>query len=320
MSEGERRWIGVLKVPPVEHELDNGLASPPVALGPVTSRKLREYALVLQSMQVHYELRHDAHGGYLLIADDDRSRAIEAIRLYETENRDWPPRRIRERLPYPRSFLAPAIFLALVAFFFLVTGPVADGSPWFARGRAISDRILHDQPWRAITALTLHADAVHIAGNALSGSIFLSAVNRRLGNGRGTLAVLVAGALGNIANAAHYYPQIHRSIGASTAVFAAVGVLVATQLAVNHRRQGASRTWLERLGPPAAGLVLLGMLGASPESDLTAHLFGFLAGLVIGVPVAFLSKEGRSTLAVQLASGLAVIALVGGSWALAWAR
>lgn len=299
-------------VPPVEHERENA-----VALGPLAGRKLREYALVLQSMQIAYELRHGEQGGYILLAAIDQERAIGAIRLYEAENRDWPPKRVRERPPYPRSLVAPAIFLALAVFFLLVTGPVADGSAWFAHGRAQSNRILSDQPWRAITALTLHADAVHIAGNALSGSIFLSAVNRRLGNGRGTLAVLIAGALGNVANALHYHPQIHRSIGASTAVFAAVGVLVATQLAVNHRLR-QKRTWLDHLGPLAAGLVLLGMLGASPESDLTAHLFGFLAGLVIGMPIAFLSKERRSSLKLQLASGFLAFALVTGSWALAW--
>lgn len=269
-------------------------------------------------MHIGHALRQGEDGGYLVLAFRDRERAVHAIQLYETENRDWPPRRVRERLPYPRSLVAPLVFLGIVAFFFLVTGPVADGSPWFFRGRAISDRILSDQPWRAVTALTLHADALHVAGNTLSGSLFLSAVNRRLGDGRGTLTVLIAGALGNVANAIHYYPQIHRSIGASTAVFAAVGVLVATQLAVDHRRKG-QRTWLERLGPPAAGLVLLGMLGASPESDLMAHLFGFLAGLIVGVPVAFISKAGRSSRAVQLLSAMAALCIVLGSWALAWA-
>lgn len=303
----------------MEHERDNEATVPPAILGPVGGRKLREYALVLQSMQVAHELRHDGRGGYILVAEEDRERAVEALRLYEAENRDWPPRRVRERLPYPRSLIAPAVFLSLAIFFFFVTGPVADGSTWFVRGRAISDRILYDQPWRAVTALTLHADAVHIAGNALSGSIFLSAVNRRLGNGRGTLTVLVAGALGNVANAIHYYPQIHRSIGASTAVFAAVGVLVATQLAINHRREG-HRSWLDRLGPLAGGLALLGMLGANPESDLTAHLFGFLAGLVLGIPVAFVSKERRSSRLVQIGSGVMALVVVLGSWGLAFAR
>jgi len=285
-------------------------------LGPVGRQKLREHALVLQSMQISYEIRHDHIGGYLLIDQRDGRRALEAIRLYENENRDWPPRKVRERLPYPRSLVAPLILLSLIAFFF-VTGPVADGSTWFVRGRAISDRILGDQPWRAVTALTLHADALHVAGNALSGSLFLSAVNRRLGNGRGTLTVLVAGALGNVANAIHYYPGIHRSIGASTAVFAAVGVLAATQLVLNHRKK-AKPTWMDWLGPLAGGLTLLGMMGANPETDVTAHLYGFLAGLVIGIPVGLHAKGEASSKVVQLVSGALALLIVVGSWTLAF--
>lgn len=308
----------MLKVSPVDHERQDGVGVEALALGPLSSRKMREYALVLQSMQIPCEPRRGEDGAFLIIRAFDRERALEALRLYEQENRDWPPRRVREKLPYPRSFVALFVLLALVAFFFLVTGPVADGSAWFVRGRASSDRILSDQPWRAITALTLHADALHIAGNAISGTLFLSAVNRRLGSGRGTLTVLVAGALGNVANALHYYPKIHRSIGASTAVFAAVGVLVATQLAVDHWK-GGKKSWLDRLGPPAAGLVLLGMLGASPESDLTAHLFGFLAGLVVGMPVAYFAKGESSRPKVQLVSGLLALAVVVGAWGLAWA-
>lgn len=304
----------VLMVPSVEHERDN--EAPFVLLGPVGRQKLREYALVLRSMHIPYETRHDHLGGYLLLAEQERERAVEAIRLYVNENRDWPPRRIRERLPYPRSFIAPLVLFAIIAFFF-VTGPVADGSTWFVRGRAISDRILGDQPWRAVTALTLHADALHVAGNALSGTIFLSAVNRRLGNGRGTLTVLVAGALGNVANAIHYYPGIHRSIGASTAVFAAVGVLVATQLAANHRKKTRT-TWLDRIGPIAGGLTLLGMMGANPESDLTAHLYGFLVGLVIGIPVALRAKDQRTSNVAQLAFGALALLIVLGSWTLAF--
>jgi len=306
--------MGVLKVPSVEHERDNEEGF--VLLGPVGRQKLREYALVLQSMQIPHELRRDHVGGYLVIGEQDRERAVEAIRLYETENRDWPPRRVRERLPYPRSLVAPLVLLSLVIFF-MVTGPVADGSTWFVRGRAISDRILGDQPWRAVTALTLHADALHIAGNALSGSIFLSIVNRRLGNGRGTLTVLVAGALGNVANAIHYYPGIHRSIGASTAVFAAVGVLAATQLVANHRKK-TRVTWLDRLGPIAGGLTLLGMMGSNPESDLTAHLYGFLVGLIVGIPVALRAKGQRTSKLAQRAYGSLALLIVLGSWTLAF--
>jgi rhomboid protease GluP len=278
------------------------------------SRELREWALVLSSMGISHVVRDAPPGWVILVTGSDHARAVEAIRLYEAENQNWPPKRQRELLPYARSLAAPLV-MSLLVIFFGVTGPSRTGSMWFAQGTASSQRILHGEIWRTVTALTLHADTLHVLGNALTGSIFLSAVNRRLGDGRGPLVVLVAGALGNAMNAA-WHRTGHFSIGASTAVFAAVGVLVATQLMVD--RKSGPRSWFERAAPVVGGLSLLGMLGASPNADLLAHLFGLVAGLVVGL-VAALALRGktRSSPAVQIVSAALTAAIIVASWSLA---
>jgi membrane associated rhomboid family serine protease len=161
----------------------------------------------------------------------------------------------------------------------------------------------------------------------------LSAVNRRLGDGRGPLVVLISGALGNWMNAM-WHRTAHLSIGASTAVFGAVGVLAATQLALDQR--DGDRPWLQRVAPVVGGLALLGMLGASPHSDLLAHLFGLGAGLAVGVATSILMaltgrKASKTPLPdgvaatpnagsriTQVLSALAAIAIVTGSWVLAF--
>lgn len=304
-------------------------------LGPVNRlAQLREWTLVLASMGIAHAVRDIGSSWVILVSEEDQTRASEAIRLYEAENRNWPPRRQRELLPYARSLVAPLLMLLLVLFF-SVTGPADRSSEWFARGTASSDRILHGELWRAVTALTLHADTLHVLGNALTGSIFLSAVNRRLGDGRGPLVVLLAGTLGNWMNAV-WYRSGHLSIGASTAVFGAVGILAATQLALDHREKG--RTWFQRVAPVVGGLALLGMLGASPHSDLLAHLFGLGAGLVVGIAASFHLAATRPRMtaatsavdgspvtaphvgsrAAQIASALVAVAIVLGSWALAF--
>jgi len=285
-------------------------------------------------MGVAHAVRDLGTSWVILVSQEDHPRAAEAIRLYEVENRNWPPRRQRELLPHARSLVAPLLMLLLVLFF-SITGPASRSSEWFARGTASSDRILHGELWRAVTALTLHADTLHVLGNALTGSIFLSAVNRRLGDGRGPLVVLLAGALGNWMNAV-WHRSGHLSIGASTAVFGAVGVLAATQLALDRREEG--RPWLERVAPVVGGLALLGMLGASPHSDLLAHLFGLGAGLVVGIAATLLMAFSRRRTAsvasssdgaaiatpaagsrvTQIASALAALVIVLGSWALAF--
>src|SRR6266542_2407276 len=220
-------------------------------------------------MGIAHVVRPTGDGWVIVVADTDHGRALQAIRAYEVENRTWPPRRARELLPHARSLAAPLVMLMLVLFY-AVTGPAASSSIWFDRGTASSERILHGELWRAVTALTLHGDTLHVLGNALTGSIFLSAVNRRLGDGRGPLFMLASGALGNVMNAL-WYRTGHLSIGASTAVFGAVGILAATQLAID-RSEGA-RPWSQRMAPLGGGLALLGMLGASPHTDLLAHLF-----------------------------------------------
>jgi membrane associated rhomboid family serine protease len=187
----------------------------------------------------------------------------------------------------------------------------------------VSDLVLTHEPWRAVTALTLHADSAHAIGNMISGTIFASAVCSRLGPGGGALAVLASGILGNVANAVYHHSignGMHGSIGASTAVFGAVGLLAATQIAVDYSSEhGSTRSLVERVAPFVGGLALLGALGASPNSDLGAHLFGFLAGGLIGLVVAWpLRKKTKAgPWWSQVALGAVAVGVVLGSWQLA---
>lgn len=271
------------------------------ALGPVPSeRKARDWALVLQSMSIEHFIRRGFGGWVVLVQDGDYPTAAQSIDRYEAENRDWPPRQPRERERHGSTPLIPIVFAALVAFF-LITGPAAGGSPWFARGVAVSSRVLTSEPWRAVTALTLHADAVHVFGNAISGTVFVSAVQRRLGAGGAVLAVLAAGTLGNVANAiAHrLMGGDHSSIGASTAVFGAIGLLAATQVVLDRPEATRRRTWVEIAAPIVGGFALLGALGAGGErTDLGAHLFGLLGGIVVGLIVGLPLR--RSSFAVDV--------------------
>jgi membrane associated rhomboid family serine protease len=190
--------------------------------------------------------------------------------------------------------------------FFMVTGPEQRGSFWFAHGVAISSEVLSSAPWRAVTALTLHADATHVLGNAISGTIFASAVQRRLGSGGAALAVVASGALGNLANAVYHRALgvDHGSLGASTAVFGAIGLLSATELVLHKTHPSQRRGWVDVVAPIIGGFALLGALGSGDgygRTDLGAHLFGFLVGVILGLAAALPLR--RATVAVDLASG-----------------
>ncbi len=139
------------------------------------------------------------------------------------------------------------------------------------------------QWWRAVTALTLHADVVHLVSNLISGMGFVFFVCRFFGAGAGWLLVLLSGIAGNVLNAVVYYPEAHFSIGASTAVFGALGLLTGVGIwaAVSDPDHRLSLPrWLI---PVFGGLTLLGLFGVGDGNvDVAAHISGFACGAVFG--------------------------------------
>ena len=143
--------------------------------------------------------------------------------------------------------------------------------------------------------------------------LFLSAVCRSMGPGLGSATVLLAGAAGNFANAFLQGPA-HVSVGASTAVFAAVGVIVGLAVVRRSRiRSYRHRVWL----PIAAGFALLAMLGTGQHQvDFGAHLLGLLAGGLLGTALGHNYHQWPSA-PIQWTLMGASLVLVTGSWALA---
>ena len=139
---------------------------------------------------------------------------------------------------------------------------------------ASASRILSGEWYRCTTSLFLHANIGHLTSNLASMALFSTAVCSVSGWGMGWLLILSSGIFGNLLNA-YFYTHGHRSIGASTAVFGALGLLCAYQMVANLQIRRRFPKWL----PFGAGLALLAFLGASPHTDIMAHLFGFLAGL-----------------------------------------
>ncbi len=138
--------------------------------------------------------------------------------------------------------------------------------------------------WRAVTALTLHTGLSHLASNIAFGGFFGLYVGRYLGSGLGWAAILAGGAIGNAVNA-WIQPASHLAIGASTSVFAALGLLSA----YTWRRGFLRNTpWKVRIAPVTAAICLLAFTGTgagtgSDNVDVMAHLTGFLSGFGLGV-------------------------------------
>lgn len=138
--------------------------------------------------------------------------------------------------------------------------------------------------WRPFTALFFHTDVPHLAGNLLFGSLFLYFLVRSMGAAKAWLLMLLCGSVGNAINSWLNYPDFFQSIGASTAVFAALGLLSGQGVA-EFIRIRPRLPWAKIAAPFCAGFVLLGMLGSSqdPHTDVLGHVCGFTTGLVAGV-------------------------------------
>ncbi len=273
--------------------------------------QLESQSLVLSAVGIEHFL--DEQTDELLVDAADTETAVFHLNAFQVENQHWPPP------PPPRQTLHPQtpptlMMLGLLALFYLHTGPWATDSRWFAQGAIDSVAILtNGQWWRLVTALTLHADLVHLVGNCLIGGLTIHFLGRTTGYGLAWLLLIVDGALGNLLNIIlRRHPHI--SVGLSTSVFAAIGIFTGLQLT-----RLAARPYKELLLPLGAGAGLLAFLGSEGvQTDLGAHFFGFISGILTGI---LLGGSGvvakvRRPLFQALCFGIALVAIVL-SWLLA---
>ncbi len=253
-------------------------------------RRAMDLSLVLEQEGIPHELRRlgEAHWA-LQINDTDAARAEVAIVAFEQEN-PLEVRRPEGFHPVAGAVAAGLAFALVLVTFYLRTGPESAGSPWFERGSADAAAILRGEWWRSVTALTLHADAGHAAGNAVLGGLLLALLARSVGPGMASALILLSGVAGTLA-AAGLTRHNFVSIGASTAVFGALGALAALP-------RGSRRVWMPLVG----GVALLALLGTSKSADVAGHLCGFIAGVLAGAAVSLLpplqNRVAQASLAV----------------------
>ena len=269
-----------------------------------------EWALVLTAEGLQASVHGSPDGFVLAVPDDQREAAEHALASFERENRRPPP--TPELPPIDRDAPQHALLLgAVLLASFAITGP--DGGALAERAAADAGAIRDGAWWRAVTALGLHADAGHVLGNAVAAALFGSAVFRAFGAGVGGALVLAAGGFGNAANAL-LRAEAHSTIGASTAVFGALGIAVGERMARRRASPSRQSAWI----PLAAGLALLAMLGTEGERvDVWAHGFGFGVGIALGLAATAVPSRWLARPAMQAAIGLIAVLVLCGAWILA---
>jgi len=208
---------------------------------------INEWALVLSSSYIPYEINEE-NGKWKLYVDASYvERAERILEDYERENRKFLPE------------------IDTDGFLYQIGG-------------ASASRIVKGELWRTVTALSLHADLIHVLSNSFSCWVFCTAVIRLYGFGLGWFLVLIAGATGNLITALVYRTG-HVSIGASTAIFGALGLLGAWRCTFGKKHWLLKKkTWIYIAGVVA----LIAVLGTGKNVDILAHLMGAVSGVIFG--------------------------------------
>jgi membrane associated rhomboid family serine protease len=269
--------------------------------------EIEDWALVLTSLGIHHVVVRTDQGFALHVLARDAEAAARALAEDDRENAARPA-----PAPTPAEYGTTGIgwvaAIALMAAFY-VTGTWEHESRYFQVGAADAGRITAGQWWRALTALTLHADIAHVFGNAIALVIFVGALGRAVGPGVALAASVVAGGLGNLA-VAYVHRTGHVSVGASTATFAGLGLLAGLGL---HGRRRLGLRGLRGAATIAASLGLLAMLGMGKGTDILAHAFGLGVGVVLGIALGVWTSvrggpPGRAAQVLGLALSLAALA------------
>ncbi len=270
-------------------------------------------AFVLHAVGIASEI-FPCNGDYLLLVGEDAANAASIhLQRYDSENVVTeivaPPLRL-----HSHAWFTPALYCLILLSTAYLAGESAPGRDWFELGSLRKDALFSGQWWRVLTALTLHADTGHLLGNLAFGVFFSFFAGQLLGPGVALASIFIGAASGNLLDA-FWMPSSHITIGASTAVFATLGLVSA--FSWRHHSSGRLR-WAHRWSPLIAGIFLLAFTGAGGEhTDVLAHLTGFLSGAVLGAAHARYTTSLTGQPVVQLIAAIATLSIMAGAWACA---
>ncbi len=266
---------------------------------------------MLHAVGIASELVADGRYWMLMVQASDAPTAAAQLRRYDFEN---PPRRrpAEPDPPHRGAWLGSAAYAAVMLLVAYLAGVGAFNGNWLDAGALLSVPVRHGEIYRAVTALTLHLDVGHLLANLGFGTVFGLLAGQILGPGVAWASILAAAVAANLLNA-FIQPEMHASVGASTAVFATLGMLAGFEW---RQRSSAPERRAQRWAPLVAGVFLLAFTGAGGEhTDVLAHLTGFAMGIGAGVShSAWRAPRGRIA---QAASALVSLIVIASAWAMA---
>ncbi|GAB5407119.1 MAG: rhomboid family intramembrane serine protease [Aureliella sp.] len=270
-----------------------------------------EARLVLESLGI--KSISELHDGMwrLTVAQPLAPRALAELDSYAQERLEESRAKPAPIKLYGGATAGVIVYVVCITAVAWLSRGVDAAQAWRSIGRMQAGLIVDGQWWRTITALTLHVDFAHLMGNIAFGTLFGFLAGRSLGGGAGWLAIVIGGGLGNFANAC-LRDEYYSAIGASTAVFAALGILVTR--AIFPRRSDTSSLF-QRMQPLIGGILLFAFTGIGDEqTDVGAHFCGMVAGMLLGGLATVLPEKWFASPSIQACCGVAALAIVVAAW------
>jgi rhomboid protease GluP len=237
----------------------------------------REYSLMLEARGLEHELELRENEWVLTVSPSLSSKAEDEIRRYTLERRSPRPQIARFE-PFGGAWAGSIGFVVILLGVAYSAGLHLFATDWLSVG-AVDAGPARSEWWRAITATTLHLDQLHLFSNLFAGLVVGAAASQLLGPGVSWFSALAAAAAGNFLEM-WIAPPTHQAIGASSVVFAALGLV--TGFAWSFRFRLRERQWY-RWAPLIVGASLLTLFGAGGERvDVLGHLLGFVFGTGAG--------------------------------------
>lgn len=179
-----------------------------------------------------------------------------------------------------RFYPVISIIISIHILLYLLTAlPIFPSKYLFGLLAGVNLYVVNGEYWRLFTPIFMHAGFAHMLFNSFSLVLFGPALEQMLGKTKFILIYLVTGIAANIATLV-LEPLTYTHVGSSGAIFGIFGFYISI---IMFRKAMLSRENSQTIMTIAIIAVI--MTFVQSNINITAHIFGMLAGFLIGAAI-----------------------------------